>query len=312
MEAEYFYQSIPKLLKLTAAAMIIWALVAISVFVKYQNTHANDRVQYFRHEASLQKSAQTPCPLFTKTDGFSDWIACISKKIVQTQDTTEQDLYLRTQQDMAEWNFGSFLVSVFGFLLSGGSLIALLASLRYTQISLKQTKEANEISSTIGQAQVRAYIAIEDISIAINNSKNLGISISVKNTGQSPATFLEACFQYRVTNSSNEAKSSSIYRVLPDISANQVFNEPMTFDIDETFDFIELGDSIFVTLECAVFAKDVFDKEIIATVAPGTLSVLSLARNLEYPLQVSRTAHLPKDARDKMIADMREIRSANS
>lgn len=99
----------------------------------------------------------------------------------QKKNNTNQDL--EAQKDMAYWAFVTALVSAAGLLISIGGLYMLFQSLR-------QTRQAITNDRQIGEAQVRAYLAIDPITQATkidSKVRSFKATLVIKNTGQSPA-----------------------------------------------------------------------------------------------------------------------------
>ena len=85
---------------------------------------------------------------------------------------------LIAQQDMAVWAFGVFLVTTLGLFFSAGGVAALVWTFRETR---KMT-----------QAQDRAYLRIEQGHLQHDPTYGLSYSLQIHNSGNTPATFIEA------------------------------------------------------------------------------------------------------------------------
>jgi len=88
---------------------------------------------------------------------------------------------LAAQQDMARWAFALLLVSATGTCVSIVGLFALF-------VSLSQTRTAIQDNRAIGEAQVRAYLGVDDVTVKIETGNPaVQVHFCVKNYGQSPA-----------------------------------------------------------------------------------------------------------------------------
>ena len=114
---------------------------------------------------------------------------------------------LQAQRNMSKWALAMFIVSgagvivaVFGLLFIKETLLATQKAAKYAFDTLHQakltTKAANDTvaeTKRIGEAQVRAYLSIVDLSVVVSEE---GIThklrVTVKNSGQTPA-YLKHC-----------------------------------------------------------------------------------------------------------------------
>lgn len=108
------------------------------------------------------------------------------------RETAKSDL--QAQQDMAQWGYGVLLASVGTFVLTLVGVGLLGWTLLATQQTLREAEAATEVAREIGQAQVRAYLAIENVSVGWNEGENgLRVHFSVSNAGNSPAQGFNYC-----------------------------------------------------------------------------------------------------------------------
>lgn len=115
--------------------------------------------------------------------------------IASTAEFALETMDLVAQQDMARWAKMSFFVILGGLLLSGVSLVALLASLRHTRAAAKAAENAVTLARDTFAIETRAWVSpcftIRWSQVKDNNGE-LGIVFSpvclAKNYGASPAT----------------------------------------------------------------------------------------------------------------------------
>ncbi|MDA3877362.1 MAG: hypothetical protein PF483_09765 [Halothiobacillus sp.] len=167
-----------------SAAGIYWSS---NSFLAYQNGHAKERQEAAANNARQAQRANQSCwPSMVKL-GPSGWLACVVENISADQSANQPQYDLKTQQDMAEWGYGSFLLSIFTFALSITGVVAVLVSLGQTRKALNHAGEANAISKEIGEKQVRAYLTITSSTFIMNKINKLIFEIDLRNSGQSPA-----------------------------------------------------------------------------------------------------------------------------
>jgi hypothetical protein len=156
----------------------------VGVWSQYQTERDRYEAYQKRADDEAEKSADeiarncTIIPLVNPA-----LINCLRQQIqaYQKQDTTNKDL--EAQQRMAYWAAVAALLSGLGLLVSVGGLILLFRSLRQTRQAISNDRE-------IGEAQVRAYLAVESPEQhlgSIQAGKDFAIELKIKNTGQSPA-----------------------------------------------------------------------------------------------------------------------------
>ncbi|WP_127903052.1 hypothetical protein [Solirhodobacter olei] len=119
---------------------------AASSFLAYQNEHAHERQSAAAYYTSQSEIANQSCLLPLSKHGVSGWLACVIEKVSANQGDSQAQYDLKAQQDIAEWNYGSFLVGIFTFVLSIFGVGGVLYAIFQTNAGLRHASEANEIS----------------------------------------------------------------------------------------------------------------------------------------------------------------------
>lgn len=150
----------------------------------YAAEYASESQERIEHCAALAASA--------------DIAECISQVVGATREHQRGERDLATQRDMAKWA-GWLLVA------SGTGVWITLAGVIYVALTLKATREAvaaanrtADEAKRIGEAQVRAYMSVGDISIIFGADEEKIIPIiqmKIRNSGNSPARSFEMHMQ---------------------------------------------------------------------------------------------------------------------
>jgi len=86
----------------------------------------------------------------------------------------------------ARWTEASFWIGLAGTMFSGIGLTALLISLRQTERSLGEARQANILAKDTAEKQLRAYVFLEKAWLEIT-PEEVTAKIFIKNFGQTPA-----------------------------------------------------------------------------------------------------------------------------
>ncbi|MBA4773928.1 MAG: hypothetical protein H2054_12620 [Sphingomonas sp.] len=107
---------------------------------------------------------------------------CVREIVEAEREAKRNESDLAAQWKAADWVFWAGVIGGAQLLISGFGLVALLET-------IKQGRNANEISREIGQAQVRAYITVEGVGFhgGAPGSVYCAYRVGIRNTGQSPA-----------------------------------------------------------------------------------------------------------------------------
>lgn len=148
-------------------------------------------------------------------------------------------------------------LSFFAVALGTGLLIW---TLLITRQANSAARGAVDVTRTIGEAQVRAYLSIQHISIAVKISNGLAvwsITTHAKNNGQSPAHGV----QLVITDTSTGADNGELH--VGDIGAGEGL--PITYTITTPIKESELiggkGDDLGARISILIKYRDVFIKE---------------------------------------------------
>lgn len=163
--------------------MRVLLIVAVAVLWAGSATHAQDSVEPSR--ARLADSADgVGWPLSDFWPG----------------ETERNQRNLEAQEDTARWALWMMLVSSAGTILSAFAFIALLRQITLTR--------------RIGQAELRAYLSIEQVVFGFNEIGEFIMRVSYKNVGQTPAyeCLVAAQCVFYYNNSSNKVIKGNLVR----------------------------------------------------------------------------------------------------
>ncbi|MEP5730053.1 MAG: hypothetical protein ABJL67_11870 [Sulfitobacter sp.] len=134
---------------------------------------------------------------------------CISRVIQATNEHKRSESDLVAQRNMSRWA---------GWMLLVTAVMAIIttAGVYFVWRTLKATQKMADDTRRIGEAQVRAYLSIEDVSVEIDMMDGIvvqNIAVRIGNSGQSPAreVMVSTCF--------TDTPGSNLYVDWPDISA---------------------------------------------------------------------------------------------
>lgn len=199
---------------------------------------------------------------------------CIREVVDAHNETERAERDLVAQSDMALWALIMLSVTALMAIITALGVWFVWRTLLATQKMAEDARIATAITREIGEAQVRAYISISRVSIAIDETApHPKLQVVVKNAGQSPARSVEvvveiSCFpdprkavQYR-----HERQSGVMW--LNDISAGEEVESIPTTLNDIRFDTAALGPNLEslmgIHMDIVVYASDVFGRECIA------------------------------------------------
>jgi hypothetical protein len=153
------------------------SLVAVALFNEHKQTEAHYQAARKEYEASKWVIPQDLAARRVHAD----------YKSYREEWREEQDL--DAQQQMARTSWWQMWATWIGV----GLLVLTLIETNRTAVAageaINEAREANKISRDIGEAQVRAYVAIGKISLPEepNNRKVLSVRVAIHNAGLSPA-----------------------------------------------------------------------------------------------------------------------------
>jgi hypothetical protein len=162
--------------------LFLAAIAARSEFIEYDNQQAVKRAQ---SSVVDQETAFDTAQLFCAELPPSQRANCFQEFKRDHVAEVRAQADLAAQQDMAVWSFGVLLVSLFGLFFSAGGFVALVWTFRETR---KMT-----------QAQDRAYLVIGTARIFLDPTYGLTYGLEVRNSGNTPATFVTANLSLSIT-----------------------------------------------------------------------------------------------------------------
>lgn len=118
-------------------------------------------------------------------------VKCIRDVVEATNEHELSERDLVAQTEMALWAFWMLLVTATVAVITAVGVIFVWKTLVATQVMARDTRE-------IGEAQVRAYLSVQEVEVEIGregfhgSSLTLTLSFTVKNFGQSPARGIRA------------------------------------------------------------------------------------------------------------------------
>jgi hypothetical protein len=147
-------------------------------YLEYQNQHNKQRESVTQYKVETVEQYFDVC--IKEDTSIVNISKCFSQSIDANRNAQRSQYDLQAQQDMAEWAYALFLLTMAGLIVSVAGLIFLFWSLRQTRTAIKDNRE-------IGEAQTRAYIYVADVVIVRRPNNNIQAVISFSNTGQTPA-----------------------------------------------------------------------------------------------------------------------------
>lgn len=154
------------------------------------------------YEAAKQEynQAKAIAPLGTSTKGGQT-----DPKSYREEWRNEQDL--AAQREMAKWAWWMLVATCLSAIITSVGIFFVAETLAATRDTLGETREANKIAREIGEAQVRAYLTFEPLSlnlIAMNGVSAIPqLHFVLTNSGNSPAndiTIFARCTASRHAN----------------------------------------------------------------------------------------------------------------
>jgi hypothetical protein len=249
------------LISASIVAVALLAVAGLSIFWGYSK-----QVEYYRNadQNSSEYTRNTYAPeadrcIILPRESQSDCIAEASNK-ERTYRRDEQDL--AAQKTSAVWAYLMGSAALIGMILSAFGVFLVWRT-------FSATREGNLIARDIGEKQVRAYLDIKDVSFSVNpGTFSPGIEVFVTNSGQSPSLEVEACFRVVINGANGIESKFDFFFELPDIPSSgekdrrQINGDVVLKNSDWGKDWENIE---HVSIQTAVFAYSVFDKEISAS-----------------------------------------------
>jgi hypothetical protein len=211
---------------------------------------------------------------------------------------------------VAEWQAKA---TVLGLIIGLYTLLAAVAAAFFAKQAADETKRSanaaeNAVaeSARIGEAQVRCYLTVEKVEIEINAARNVCVTGTIRNSGQSPA--LDVSWEFRlsiikndVVRRSEDIKGSQIDSVetIP-VQGEHTFLQVLTdfgLSQDDLTHLGEQGSTLAIGCRVIAHATDVFGRDVRSE--RNFISVLQ-----GVPAKVDKTIMIPIGRRvDKQQKD---------
>lgn len=192
---------------------------------------------------------------------------CIIRVVEATNEHERAESDLNAQRDMARWAFLMLIVTVAMAIITAFGVF-------YVWRTLLATQKMAEETTRIGEAQVRAYLTIKDMTIGFDDSLTCPqLQMTLANTGQSPARKIEIVLRFSffpaVEGAMEDFPELPVKHVrwwFDDVPGNEkVTCIPNVFS-DVRVEGMNFGPHLErlsgIHLSVAIFSEDVFHKEI--------------------------------------------------
>lgn len=219
-----FAVGLTSLLGVSAFLWVFWDFSAEQTEIRMRGEHSAEI-----HLEYAEDRIEEHC-LSRKGDALMD---CIHEEITSGQEHARAQSDLYSQQQMALWAKLMTLVTLIGTLAGIGGIVLIYKT-------LGATRETNDVTRDIGQAQVRAYVGYKDTipDTQIDLEKGiylLKFNVVLTNYGQSPAKEIT----YRVSNFAmpEEWQGGEIqvpeYKIATTRGKTLGANQPVSLSVDE-------------------------------------------------------------------------------
>ncbi|MEX0282123.1 MAG: hypothetical protein AB3N13_13150 [Arenibacterium sp.] len=94
---------------------------------------------------------------------------------------------LKAQRYMALWAFIMAVASLFGLGVTVVGLVFIYRTLKASEKATDAAVQSVAVSREIGEAQVRAYLSVDQATVEADNKGHLVLKVTLKNSGNSPA-----------------------------------------------------------------------------------------------------------------------------
>lgn len=178
---------------LAVLILIIFAcFIAVYSFQKYQSDHTKQRDSVTQNKAETVEQYFDIC--IKRDESITNISKCFSQSIDANRNAQRAQHDLQAQQEMAEWAYALYLLTIAGLIISSAGLTFLFWSLRQTRVAIRSALIGNRLSlKAIKQEQsnaqkgLRAYVGIDSVKILYTLNNIATTRIILKNTGQTPA-----------------------------------------------------------------------------------------------------------------------------
>lgn len=280
-------------LVLIVAGVALW--FSWNLFSAYKQNHSNERAAASQYQANAADHSPASCRPVMGESGLIDWLTCLANNVSTDGSIKQAEYDLKAQQDMSAWALGMLIATIWLTVIT-------LLGVFFVWRTLKATQDMAKETTRIGEAQVRAYLAIKQIHLGFESgSKSPTVELAIENTGQSPAQDIEIIFQFSFFqnfvdfNDHPDIRTRIVRWWFDDIPGGQTItsNPSCLSDIQMQTDVLGGGMERLggVHFDVAVYALDVFEKEITAfghfVVSWGSSDI---GRGMKNALNMSRVA----------------------
>lgn len=242
------------------ALTALFLFFSLAWLLSYQREHSQQRQAAATEQAeAINEKRQSTCLDVAKSHSFP----CT----VQASAAEPSDKYtaydLQAQQDMAEWAAAMVFLSGIGVLVTGAATIYVALTLQETRRMARQAEITNHLAREMGEAQVRAYVYVTDLTVKLKDSIPW-VTYRVMNSGNSPATLVTCTLRssYSDTQGFAEPMTAKMRYVAGAIPSGESYS-PTENALPELGDIRERTQGIItsVSIEVDVTYRDVFKKD---------------------------------------------------
>ncbi|MCW2361641.1 MULTISPECIES: hypothetical protein [Sphingobium] len=168
---------------------------------------------------------------------------------------------LAAQEDMARWALLMLATSMIGVAVTVAGTGAVVIQIGLTRKALDAAESANVTSKEIGEAQVRAYLALSDCTVVLEHGK-VKVRFKMTNAGQSPANGIVNEVTISIHHRNGDWSWQTSKRTSPvDISANRtegmICRSTAQIPADHAAHFLQPSAAI-IRVQCRTYYSDVF------------------------------------------------------
>ena len=140
---------------------------------------------------------------------FGDAIECIREEIQAAQESQRAEYDLKAQQEMADWAFWMIVASVAAVVVTATGVVYVAATLGQTRKGVKAAVDVVDVTREMGQRQMRAYVGVTKGRATYDkDTGNLQYSVTIENTGQTPAYNVQIVFQHSFVGRNSKRQAS--------------------------------------------------------------------------------------------------------
>lgn len=191
-------------------AAFAWAAMIWSISANYTKRALDTQAQASQYRENAAERVNRACV----GRAGSGLLECVTQQIEATREHEQSEYDLQAQQDMSDWAFWMML-------LATGSLTLGVVGVWYVRETLRATREGTSATITearrIGEAQVRCYLSITNVTMTIHKDGLIDFIAEAANSGQSPAKNVKLL--YLVT--AHALRSEVRQEIAGDVSGNK-------------------------------------------------------------------------------------------